>query len=552
MTLEPTLSEQSCFNKRRSYWPALWLLLILALVAVVRIRLLSLPLERDEGEYAYAGQLMLEGVPPYQLVYNMKMPGIYAAYALIMAAFGQSAAGIHLGFMLVNFGAILLMYFVGRRFLGRAGAVAASAAYALMSIDPHVQGLNAHATHFVVLAALAATLMLLRAQESGRRAGFFWSGALFGLSFLMKQPGGAFAMFGFALLLWGAWRKGASAWKSHVPSLAFYAAGVAAPIVLTGLLLWRAGVWDRFWWWTMTYARTHATVLAWKDGKARLANYFAHVSWFGVFWGLALAGLLTVLIKKGRADEKFFFLSLLFFSVASVCPTLHFTNHYFVLMLPVLALLAARAFVPAAAWLAAQPLTLVRGSPWILFGLVWARIAWSHIDLFALWGPQEAAARLYPSNDFQVYPVLADYLKSHVPAKATFAVLGSEPELLFYAHRRSITGYIYMYDLVQPQPFRARMAQDMISEVERARPDYVVFVNVIYSWMPFTPVSFEQIRDWFMQYTESQYDPYGLVTFPPNVYVWGPDCLEHVPLGHRFVVIFQRKRGGADSAIIPK
>jgi hypothetical protein len=38
-------------------------------------------LERDEGEYAYAGQLMLQGIPPYQLAYTMKLPGPFAAYA---------------------------------------------------------------------------------------------------------------------------------------------------------------------------------------------------------------------------------------------------------------------------------------------------------------------------------------------------------------------------------------------------------------------------------------------------------------------------------------
>src|SRR5580658_2847705 len=155
----------------RNHWPALWLLLILVLVAVVRLRLASVPLERDEGEYAYAGQLILEGVPPYQLVYNMKAPGIYAAYALIMAVFGQSTTGIRLGFLLVNFGNIVLLYFVGRRFLDRAGAIAACAAYALLSASPNVQGINAHATHFVVLAALGAILVLQRAQERGRLAG---------------------------------------------------------------------------------------------------------------------------------------------------------------------------------------------------------------------------------------------------------------------------------------------------------------------------------------------------------------------------------------------
>ena len=52
---------------------------VLGLMAVVRLRLLNFSLERDEGEYAYAGQLMLQGIPPYELAYNMKFPGTYAA-----------------------------------------------------------------------------------------------------------------------------------------------------------------------------------------------------------------------------------------------------------------------------------------------------------------------------------------------------------------------------------------------------------------------------------------------------------------------------------------
>ena len=70
---------------------------VLLLVAGIRFRLLTIPLERDEGEYAYAGQLMLQGIPPYELAYNMKFPGVYAAYALILAGFGQTPGGIHLG-----------------------------------------------------------------------------------------------------------------------------------------------------------------------------------------------------------------------------------------------------------------------------------------------------------------------------------------------------------------------------------------------------------------------------------------------------------------------
>jgi hypothetical protein len=536
----------------RNHGPALWLLLILVLVAVVRIRQLSMPLERDEGEYAYAGQLMLEGEPPYRLVYNMKMPGIYAAYALIMEVFGQSIAGIHWGFMLVNFGAIVLLYFVGRRFLDRAGAVAACAIYALLSATPLLQGLNAHATHFVVLAALGATLVLLRAQERVGLAGYFWSGALFGLAFLMKQPGGAFAFFGGALLLWTAWRGRPPDWKICRTRVAIYAAGGAVPIVLTGLILWRAGVWDKFWWWTVTYARVHATALPWSDGKVRLAGFCARLSWDTIFWVMALVGLGCVLARKGGADEKFFFLSWLFFSVAAIVPTFQFTGHYFVLMLPVLSLLAAKAFTPAAAWLSTKPWVLVRWAPWMLFGLAWAGVAWSHRDVFLEFTPEETATYLYPANDFQVYPIVADHLKRQSPPTATLAVFGSEPELLFYAHRRSVTGYIYMYDLVQNQPFRQRMDKEMISEVEQGRPDYVVFVNQVFSWLPYPPDSFEPFKNWMLDYIAAHYDPCGVVTFPPNRYFWGPDCLRHVPTGHRFVTIYQRRPPAVRNAHLRK
>src|SRR5947209_3539686 len=63
-----------------------FLLLGLALifVAFVRLRIAEVPLERDEGEYAYAGQLILQHIPPYQLAYNMKFPGTYYAYSVIL------------------------------------------------------------------------------------------------------------------------------------------------------------------------------------------------------------------------------------------------------------------------------------------------------------------------------------------------------------------------------------------------------------------------------------------------------------------------------------
>src|SRR5262249_5050349 len=125
-----------------------------------------MPLERDEGEYAYAGQLMLQGVPPYKLAYNMKLPGTYAPYAVMMAIFGQTPPGIHIGLALVNCASIVLVYLIGRRILDETTGLVAAVTFGLMSLSPSVLGLAAHATHFVAFFALAGTLMLLRAVQS--------------------------------------------------------------------------------------------------------------------------------------------------------------------------------------------------------------------------------------------------------------------------------------------------------------------------------------------------------------------------------------------------
>src|SRR6266567_7179157 len=99
-------------------------IIVFGVVIAIRMRLLGIPLERDEGEYAYAGQLILQGIPPYKLAYNMKFPGTYAAYAVIMSIFGQTVTGIHLGLLLVNVATIALIFLLGRRLMNSTAGIA--------------------------------------------------------------------------------------------------------------------------------------------------------------------------------------------------------------------------------------------------------------------------------------------------------------------------------------------------------------------------------------------------------------------------------------------
>src|SRR5436190_7637507 len=52
--------DDSCKALRAGWW--ILAVIVFSVVITIRTRLLGIPLERDEGEYAYAGQLILQGV----------------------------------------------------------------------------------------------------------------------------------------------------------------------------------------------------------------------------------------------------------------------------------------------------------------------------------------------------------------------------------------------------------------------------------------------------------------------------------------------------------
>ena len=475
-------------------------IVVLSAVAV-RIRLLGIPLERDEGEYAYAGQLMLQGIPPYKLVYSMKFPGIYAAYAAIMAVFGQTIIGIHVGLMLVNAVTIVLIFLLGRRLFNSASGVAASAAYALLSIGQGVFGTQAHATHFVVLAALAGTLLLLRGMDSRQWPTLLWSGMLYGIAVLMKQHGALFAIFGAGYLTWHHLTQRRDAWLTRIRDLAVYFCGVSIPLVLTGLALWRAGVFDKFWFWTLTYAREYAQEMPLSKGIDLLSIFFPNVVGPNLaLWILALAGLVLAWWRKEDRVAAIFISGFLVFSILAVCPGFYFREHYFILMLPAIALLAG-----AAVGTAGKQWPNAKRLGYGVFGaaLVFS-VAQQQSFLFQM-TPLEISRKLYTLNPFPEAVQVGEYIRTHSAKDSRIAILGSEPEIPFYASRRSVTGHIYMYGLMESQPYALTMQNELISEVENAQPDYVVVVMNTMSWLR-QQNSPSKIFDWWKAYQPKRYE----------------------------------------------
>ncbi len=527
------------------------LLLVLLFTAAVRVRLLSVPFERDEGEYAYAGQLILQGIPPYQLVYNMKLPGTYAAYALLMALFGQTVRGIHLGLLLLNAATIAVEFLLARRLFGVYAAGVAAASYGLLSLSPSVLGLFAHATHFVVLPALAGLLLLLGALDSGRLRAFFLSGVLLGLGFVMKQHGIFFVLFGGIYLLWERLeplardpRRPGGVRRLLVEG-GFFSLGAALPCTVTCLLLWRAGVFGSFLFWTFDYARTYVTEVPLAALWLILPDMLAQAAGPAtLIWELAFLGLTALVWNRETAGRRHFVIGLVIFSFLSICPGFYFRLHYFILLLPAVALLAGLAVESLRRLLAATKLSEWAAALPVLLFLGLALVAiYLQAPFFFGMTPAQASRDTYGPNPFPEAVRIGEYLRTHSAESDRIAVLGSEPEIFFYARRKSATGHIYMYGLMEAQVYALKMQQEAIREIEASEPAFLVLVDIPQSWL--TRVDSERlILDWYGKYRDEHFDLVGLVEIvseEETAYYWDRDATQRFPTSPYRIYIYRRK-----------
>jgi hypothetical protein len=521
-----------------------WFLLavVIALVVIIRIRLLAIPLERDEGEYAYAGQLMLQGIPPYELAYNMKFPGVYAAYALIMSIFGQTSVGIHLGLLIVNIATTLVIFWIARRLTSSIAGIAAAASYAVLSVSSAVLGLAAHASHFVMLPALLGALVLLKPVSSKKMV--FLSGTLFGAAFLMKQPAIFFICFGLVYLLFRDWRAKLGFSQMLLRSTLFIAAA-ALPLAVTSFRLWREGVFSKFWLWTVLYAQEYARLIPMSQAPRIFFRHFVDVICFGwPLWVLAALGMIATLFDKTIRKAVFFILTFLLFSGMALCSGFYFRAHYFIFVLPAICFLVGVIVASSASNFCSQ---LARPLHLLPLGIVAAAMSFALFterEILLFESPSDVSRTIYGADPFPEAVRVAQYLREHTNPTDTIAVLGSEPEIYFYAHRHSATGYIYMYGLMEPQRFAGQMQREMIREIEAARPKYLVIVGVATSLLK-RPNSETEIFNWAQRYTAEEFRLDGLVNIvsekrtdyylPLSV---DPETIQRSPY---YLLIFERK-----------
>jgi hypothetical protein len=521
------------------------LLIVLTFVVYVRVHFLEVPLERDEGEYAYAGQLILQGIPPYGSLYSMKFPGIYAAYAVIMGLCGQTHWGIHFGLLIINLLTATGLVLLGSVLLDSTVGICAGAFFAVLSLSPTMQGIFANAEHFVILCVVSGLLVMLIGLRVNSTTRLFWAGVLLGIAGLMKQQGIAIVAFAGLFFLYEKLKVGAGDRGPFARQLGILVLGGLSPLILTGLVLWMAGVFEQFWFWTFVYAAKYIEGGSYIPTISRLTAIWTSIFKAGpLVWILAALGLTSFLWDNKSRPLLVFLGGFAVFSVAAVCPGLIFRPHYFILLLPAVSLLAG-VCVSAAGRLASQLECRRVGIaiPVVITILTVAHSVYIHRGFYFEVSPLAASRIVYGQNPFPETLRIGEYIAKHSNPQDRIAVLGSEPEIYFYARRMAATSFVYMYPMMENHEFAAEMQRDMIRQIESAAPRFLILVNVWDSWLV-TPQSNMTIFEWSRRYVKEWYEVVGfadMISPQETRYWWADGQTDYSPESRMSVAAYRRK-----------
>jgi len=513
----------------RAFWPGL--LGIFALFIILHWNNYNVPLERDEGEYAYAAQLLKHGMAPYENSFLQKPPMIVYTYALadLIAPdtfwFPRIIAAIFMA------GATVLLGMIARREFGVTVALTAMWLMTPLVLLPGIENFTANTEMFLVLPLMATIWVYVRSRRRPARSmNWFWAGLFAAVTLLYKYTAFPILAFVFAVWTFEEWRSEGKIRATAVRWVCGALGGLVASLAILVFFLVRDGG-RHFWECTITFNRYYS----YSGYSGLISAWFRLKSFTAAWWIIFLLLPFAWLIK--RRPRIWFWGGIFLASCVSTAGSLF--GHYYILAMPFAAMLAAVGVnnlailsKRRAQWPRALALRVLTGVVLVFLCLPDASSMLCSKEQFAdeklrAWGPflesktfAERLAQLSSPND----PVY---------------VAGSEPQILYYAHRFSPTRFIIAYPLMIPTPLALGYQREIIRDLQQRPPPFIVAARTPTSWMleEKTPKLFP---DYLQDLLGKEYEAVGAYVYDVQGGHWQEPFLAG-PNSRASLILFRRK-----------
>jgi|GEM_PF-624397 len=439
----------------RSTW--VWLAVVAGAAVLTRLPLMGLPLDPDEGGYAYIARQWAMGVPLYSgAAWVDRPPGLMLAFRWI-TDLSYTPGALRAGAMAAAVAVALGAACCARILAGpRAGLVAGLLA-AVVLAGPYLQGYELNGELLASAVGTCAVAVALWWRAHRRAAGWLvLAAALAGAALLVKQSAVDTLVAVLAIAVAGA-PTGRRARLAAVAAL-----GAAAPLAVAAG--WAAATgWNRAWYAVVGFQGDLAGTQSAGDRLSAVASSLRHVAPDLAAVALAAAVAVVVLVRRRRWLWPVPLWLAVAVLAAMASPFGH--PHYWVQTVAPLCVLASAAVSGEAlppSWLrrlAVLTVTVALAVPLLGQGVVLAHPPLARPEL--LTGDRRAA------TDADI----GAWLRAHDPPGATVYAFVGAAELYLVARRDSAYPYLW-YAAIQRVPGAVPLLVHVLSSP--AGPRYVV------------------------------------------------------------------------------
>lgn len=518
---------------------------VIILFLFIRIGFRDIPIERDEGSYAYMGQLLLKGEIPYKDFYEMKPPALYYSYAVLSALSGGDISMMHVWMALfLAIGGMLLFYLV-RRWLDDGAGLIATLSYMVLAMMPFASGFSIQAEHMVAVFAIAGLWALTRGLQKATPLMILVAGLLLCWGLLIKQNGLFFAFLGMTLVPAFHLAENKTQWiKNSGRDGLWLAMGALIPLLGFGVLMMIQGTWQDFWFWIVEYPQAYTSKIDWTLGKTLLENSLKRMyDGHELYWILGIAGAFLVWLTSISWYKKWAVTGILLVAALSVMPGKRFYGHYFLHFIPALAIgVGATAFVLSQAAKRWMPSIQYWLAPVLALALLLPTMS-KHDGYYFRPNFTKILRQTYGTNPFPESRDLADYLNKRYQPGDGLLVLGSEPQLYAYTQAECPTRHHFMGFLLKNHPNEKEWQQEVIDDVTANPPKYAVWVQHPLSWLPAEGAD-QGVINWGWGLIRREYIPiawYDQVDKWSYTVIEGDEARNYQSKGEQYMVLLERQ-----------
>jgi len=407
-------------------------LAIVLLTIVTRLPSLLHPAPLDdEAVYSVVANEIVDGGRPYVDAVERKPPLLFWTYAAIFQVAGKfNWPALHIGALLWTLGTMAGLYVIGREFFGRETGLVAALLYSVFQPWGTWKNLAFNGEMLMNLPLVWAWAIGLRRNSSPLRPELLLSGALLCAAFLLKQPAAIAAVpLGLYLLLASYRTSNGVTRTASLAHTGILMIGFLGTLTVVALVLRKQGILsDAFYWSVTNHSIPH---FFWDRGVRSTLMFLGECLPLLIGAALAYRGPRGIWAKRG--PERTALSGVLVASAIGAAAGARFYPHYYIQLIPPLALLAAPHF--AQLW---------SGTPAPRHWLLRPRItqAWLALTVVAF-----AVAHLLGLAPQRQPSQTGRYLREHSSPDDRIFVWGHDPSIYLEARRHPAGRYILTFPL---------------------------------------------------------------------------------------------------------